>query len=383
MPTDAERPDSGDPSHRVLFDELKLARQYGLKNPSKPLPGLLYVARILSAEPEDADKIKDAIIKGITRLGGQESEALMTLMGFADNTQDLSVTERREAAAKLAGHASREVFRTKTEDALLRSVATLLSVLVAEQRMADERSAAERTYRHEAPLSIEAEHEHQTPSVSRPGYLSWRHTASAVLTALVVAGVAVLIAALATRQHHGASVGSCGSTTAQLFDATSSQAPSAIYGFAPHQEGANEGWTDSFFDPADEPKEKETFRYGESRLLALSYINTSATTEQNIIARVGLPPKAAVQANSACLYKHGDYSSGTRYGVSPLVSQAGLKIGNVGPGESVYLTFEEQLPATTPYINLVKLYGRIGPEDEVAEPEWTREQGYLELELTK
>jgi hypothetical protein len=383
MPNDAEPldPQSDEPTHGALFDELKLARRHGLSNPSWPLPNLLFIARILSAERQDADKLKDAITKAIARLGGNDSEALMALMGFTDETRHLSVGERRKKATKLAGHQSREVFRTTTERSLLRSVATQLSVLVAEQRMADQREAdqADRPPVTPPPAGIEQ----PAPPASGMGFLNRWRAASVALSVLVTAGLIMLIAALATRPNHGASARTCGSTTAQLFaPPASSESPSDIYIYAPHQEGAREGWADPLPAYVTETKRKEVFRLGETRLFAISYNNTSAQSEQNIIARVAVPQGAMLIPNSACLYRRGDYSSGKRYDVSPLLSQAGLTIGSVASSESVYLTFRERLPTATPSLNFVRLYGRVGPEADLAEPEWTREHPYLELELT-
>lgn len=383
MPNDAEPldPKSDEPTYGALFDELKLARRYGLSNPSWPLPNLHYVARIVSVGPQDADKLKDAITKGITRLGGKEVGVVLALMGFTAETQGLPVERRRVIAAALHDYTDPETFRKDVEPSLLRAVATNLTVLVSEQRMAKQREAdqADRPTDEPPPGEIEQ----PALPASGIGFLTRRRTASVALSVLVTAGLVVLIATLTTRPSHGASVGSCGSTTAQLFaPPASSQSPSDIYIYAPHQEGAREGWADPSPSYITDTKRKEVFRLGETRLLALSYINASSQLEQNILARVAVPQGATLIPNSACLYKRGDYSSGKRYDVSPLLSQPGLKIGSVASSESVYLTFKERLPTAPADPYDVRLYGRIGPEADLVEPEWTREQPYVEPELT-
>lgn len=409
MPNDVEplgtQPD--DPTQGALFAELKLARQFGLNDPSRPLPDLLYVARIVSTELDDADRIEDATTKAIARIGGMEAEALMILMGFTDGARHLGVEQRRKQAMTPGGHESYEAFRSKTEPSLLRSVATQLSVLVSEQRMVDHlaktdpKSGGSPTPSAEPQSQVETEQpvdaaesplhieppieaiQSEAPSAPTSSHATKQRIVTGSGALLATIGIVVLIVTLGTRPSHGASVGSCGSTTAQLFASSSAETPSDIYVYAPHQEGAREGWSNPSLDYFDETtKRKEVFRLGEVRLLAISYVNTSGSTEQNIIARVAVPQGGTLIPNSACLYKHGNYSSGKRYDVSPLFSQAGLKIGSVASSESVYLTFQERLPTTPSDPYDVRLYGRIGPEANLVEPEWTREQPYVEPELT-
>jgi hypothetical protein len=408
MPSDAEPlgPQPDDPTHRALYEELKLARRFGLNDPSSPLPNLLYVAHIVSTKRDDADKIEDAITKAIARIGGMEAEALTLLMGFTADTRHRPVTYRREQAMRPGGHESYEAFRSRTEPSLLRSVATELSVLVAEQRMAehlaktDPESGGSPTSNAEPPSQTESEQrveapatppdteppiesvQSQAPPASALSYPARRRTSVVGGVLLSVAAVAVVLVVIASHHGHGVSEGRCGQTTVQLFDPRFSETPENIYIYAPHQEGARGGWVSSAVNPY-ESHHNEVFRFGEARLLAISYLNTSSHPDRNIIARTAAWQGVSLVRNSACLYRRGIYSSGTRYGVAPLLSQDGLRIGQVAPNESVYLTFKERLPTAASDLTLDRLYGRIGTEEDVAEPEWTREHPYLQLVLTR
>jgi hypothetical protein len=129
-----------EPSLEELFEELRKARTRGIGNRGKPLvdlAGLLYMARIISAESDDADKIEDALGRAVGRLGGKSTEAVEALLGLAADTQGLLVEDRRKRAAELYDYSGYETFRTRTDPALLLAVANHLQVLAAEQRLTE------------------------------------------------------------------------------------------------------------------------------------------------------------------------------------------------------------------------------------------------------
>lgn len=231
-------------------------------------------------------------------------------------------------------------------------------------------------------LPVEPEHG-ETPQPSEPPVFRGPSRRVRYLAPLIAAiGVAVLVFVLATDHGGIFTTGKCGSTTAQLFSSGSSvTTSSAIYIYAPHQEGSQHGWANSFAVLLGEPKQKEAFRTGEVRLLALSYHNQSAsTTENNLIARAGLPQGSKLQPNSVCLYRGSNYSSGISYSGTPLLESTGLSIGNAAPNEYVYITFKAWLPKRAE-LN-ADIYGGIGDQAELGSPDWTQKVSHIQIELT-
>jgi hypothetical protein len=231
----------------------------------------------------------------------------------------------------------------------------------------------------EAP--VEPEHE-ETLQASKPAVRGPSRRVRYLATLIAAIVVAAVTFVLATDRGGIITAGSCGATTAQLFSPGSSvTTPSAIYIYAPHQEGAQHGWANAFAGLLSEPRQKEVFRAGAVRLLALSYHNQSAsTTEKNLIARVGLPQGARLQPNSTCLYHANNYASGDRYSGTPLLGSTGLSVGNVAPNEYVYVTFEAQLPRHAELTT--NIYGGIDDQAELGGGDWTQKVSHIQLELT-
>jgi hypothetical protein len=214
------------------------------------------------------------------------------------------------------------------------------------------------------------------PSVSRSSRRPFRSRLAVGILGLATI-IGVLIAAIVTSSGGSAIVGGCGATTAQLFNPTTSETPeisSAIYMYAPHQEGGQHGWADYFLGYPE--SHNEAFHVGEVRLLALSYSNTSSSTDRNLIARVALPKGATLIPGSTCLYLNNNYASGIRYTGTPLLAPTGLKIGSLAANVSVYVTSQMRLP-TTQSASLANTYGGIGSEDVIGESDWTQHVSYI------
>ncbi len=375
----------------VLRAELSLAREHGLDDPDHPLPNLLAVARILSAKPTDAEQIEDAITQAIGILGGDDAKALLALMGFTDDTRGLRVRPRREKAAELIGHITYEGFRTRHERALLRSVASHLSGLVRERRMADRITSAETASARievftpsptsaNADASTTPQADQQAAPDGRRSPKPWRLLA---LGACLVIGAALLVAVLSP----GNSIPRhCGSTGLQFVNTVSQDAekPSNLFVYAPHQYSNEEGWasyTLSWKDVA-----QENFHAGETRLLALTYHNELNEYVAGLLARVGLSNSAALQPHSVCVYQEPDPAHSHLGTALPgkALAQTGLRLPTLPPYSAVYLTFEVKLPASLSQ-HKVEIYGAINHPSAIAGLDWysaTAANG-LTLPLTK
>jgi hypothetical protein len=203
-------------------------------------------------------------------------------------------------------------------------------------------------------------------------------------SAIITYAVALLVMALAVILPTGGGAstisGSCGPTTAQLVPQENLDPWAHLYMYAPHQEGAQHGWSGELAYFLNEPKHKEIFHPGETRLVALSYINEEP--DMPVVAKVGLSGGASIVPNTTCLYRDADYSKGTRYAKNPLTQAKGLKIEHLASQARVYITFREQLPTSAPEASIVDTYGWIGPENR-HEDEWTHGQARIYLKLTR
>jgi hypothetical protein len=387
-------------TNNVLADELAVARQHGLKNPDHPLPHLLTVARLVSSKPTDAEKLEDALTKAIARLGGTDTEAIMALLGFTDDTRGLPVEHRRKKAAALAGQISPESFRRGKETALLQSAATHLSILAERQPDQDtapanasgspeaasvspatsDGGATRAPSTPDANIGAEADAAWPAPAPQSAERRGSKRSLPAVLVVCLIAGTAILIAALAsgnTASRH------CGPIPLEHIK---SAGPGALFNgrtlafiYAPHESAAEHGWPPYISTTAA----RERFHFGESRIMALAAANASNTAETGTIARLGLPPRARLQSDSTCIYR-----SPTRLGVASagtaLVESSGLKLRSIAAHTAVYLTFIVELPPPSTE-HQITTYGVIGPASEYPEPNWYSSiaVGSLTLPLAK
>jgi hypothetical protein len=153
-----------EPSLDELFGEVKLVRSRGVGDRSNPLidrKGLLHIARIISDEADEEQKIVDALRRAVGRLGGHAIPALEALFGLTKETQGLDVKPRRAIAAARYNFTGVETFRTRKENTLLMAVANNLQVLAAERRLAERDTGPASGPAHngldpESPASIDA-----------------------------------------------------------------------------------------------------------------------------------------------------------------------------------------------------------------------------------
>jgi hypothetical protein len=137
--------EEADPRHQALYEALVEVRTRGISNPSKPLQdveALLTVARVVSTEHDDEDKIIEALGNAVGRLGGTSAKAIEALLGLDEATRGHDVSSRREKAAEEYDYISAETFRTRYEPQLLMAVATHLFILLAEHRLAEPTASA-------------------------------------------------------------------------------------------------------------------------------------------------------------------------------------------------------------------------------------------------
>ncbi len=391
-----------EPSESELVDALRLVRTSGLNNPDKPLTeqqALLYVARRLSLEPDDAAKIRDVLSKAIEHAGGENTEAMQALFGLTDTLSGRAIGARRKQAMRLSGHDrdDPESFRKHTERDWLSKIAYWLSFSLqavdrplavdppADSPADDELPQDDESRRNER-LGAAEEPPHEPafpePDPEPPGrqtsdagrFLPRRAPALLAVVALAVAGAAVAVVFDRGGNSAGAVPGRCGPTTAQLLKNPQSE----ILVYEPHQEA----WTFIINIPPNELEKNETFRYGEVLQFALDATNETPETEQNLIARIGLPQSATLEPNSTCVYRNGDYTSGARYSGTSLGAPSGVRIGSLAPHQWVYVTFKERLPTVGQTGNTATTYGAIAPESKIGGPEWTEKASHLKLELT-
>jgi hypothetical protein len=224
-----------------------------------------------------------------------------------------------------------------------------------------------------------------TPTLPKSAPPSWgQHRRLTLALALCACGAIAALIVILTTARGGAGSGACGPTTAHLFTppekfGEEAEVSSTLYIYAPNQAGAQHGWTNTFY-PYSHPE--EVFHAQETRLLALT---NPYPGEGNLTARIGLPSRAALVPNSTCVYRYDKYATGTRYTGTPL--QNGLKIDNLRPRESIYVTFRVRLPSDNQ--KSATFYGAIGPaedstlpEDSLLAPTWIAHASSLSLSLT-
>jgi hypothetical protein len=127
------------PTLDQLFSEMKTIRRYGVGNldhPPHELPGVSWVARLVSTRDGDAAKVEDALQRAIGHLGGQSADAVAALVGLTDETRGHKVEFRRATAAEKFDNKAPQSFRTHHENPLLSAVAAQFLVLIAEWRLA-------------------------------------------------------------------------------------------------------------------------------------------------------------------------------------------------------------------------------------------------------
>jgi hypothetical protein len=402
--TDNAVPAAAKPTEEELREAIRLVRTSGLTDPAKPLTehqALLYAARHLSSEPDDAAKIKDILSKAIEQAGGEHTEAMRALFGLTDALSGRSVGIRRKQAMRLSGHGDGdpESFRKHTERDWLDKIVYWLSFSLT--NLADRALAADLpadSSPHGKPAqNDESRRDHglgavdeqsRVPTLPEPDPKPPAHQQTAdagrfrprrALALVAVVGVAAVGAVVALMADHGSNSagavsGRCGPTTVQLLKYPQSE----ILVYAPNLEG----WTFYIPLPPNESEKSEIFRYGEVRQFALDATDETPEAEHGFIARVGLPRSATLEPNSTCVYRSGNYASGARYAGTSLSAPSGIKIGSVAPHQWVYVTFKERLPTVGQTGNTATTYGAIASASKIGGPEWTEKASHLELELT-
>jgi hypothetical protein len=379
---------------------------------------LLRAARLLSPSPNnDLDDVLAAVQLAIDHLPRDwMPPAAERLYGLTKDSIGRSLKERRKLAyetylERYPGF-SEESFRTGREQELSQDIATAFVELVvahnelplldaeddpapqplrggppnnsehidaAVQAAGDQAETPEHDEQPIRPVETLPEPDPKPPARTRTWDAIRRFLQRRAPGLLVSAGVAVLGVAVALvldrgGNSAGAVSGRCGSTTAQLLKNPQSE----ILVYAPNREG----WTFIINIPPNELEKNETFRYGEVRQFALDATNETSEAEHDLIARIGLPRSATLEANSTCIYRNGDYASGTRYVGTSLSAPSGVKIGSLAPHQWVYVTFKERLPTVGLTGNTATTYGAIASASKIGGPEWIEKSSNLKLELT-
>lgn len=381
--TDDAVPEPVEPTREELREAVGLVRTSGLTNPEKPLTehqALVYVARRLSAQHGDAAKIKDVLSKAIED-DDVNTEAIRVLFGLTDALSGRAIGARRKQAMRLSGHdgGDPESFRKHIERDWLHAIASWLSFSL---EVADRASVTDRltdSPPHDdlrGPALLEPDPEPTRPPQVADAARSFPRRTPALLAVVVLAVIGIAVAVALDRGGNNASAvsGRCGSTTVQSVKDPQSE----ILVYAPNLGG----WTFDIQIPPSEAEKSETFRYGEVRQFALDATNETSEAERDLIARIGLPRSATLEANTTCVYRNGDYASGTRYASTSLSAPSGLKIGSLAPHQWVYVTFKERLPTVGLTSNTATTYGAIAAASKIGGPEWTEKASHLELELT-
>jgi len=424
-----------------LFDELrtKLLPSGVHRRPGAiELPRLEEVAKLLASDSSVSlrDQIQEALALAAEHLARARELAVIDLLDFGVKPIEKPDREdRRLHAAERLGLGSSEYFRKKIEKPLLRELAGHLARLAADGRRETQINEAQSSTITPAqpsedtsvatdpetlaptPAASDASHsddaEDQDPEIEReqtvtttppqpapkapsietetkPPERRDRRGARLIkwlmpgYSAIITYAVALLVMALAVILPTGGGAstisGSCGPTTAQLVPQENLDSWAHLYMFAPHQEKAQHGWSGELAYFLNEPKHKEIFHPGETRLVALSY--TDEEPGMPVVATVTLGGGASIVPNTTCLYRDGHYSKGTRYAKNPLTQAKGLKIEHLASQARVYITFRELLPANAPEGSIVDTYGWVGPENR-HEDESTHGQARIYIKLTR
>ncbi len=130
--------DVGGPTRERLLAELLSMRTHGLRNlRNEDMDGVLWLARRLSREAEDRDKIKDLLHRAASRLGGTVAATVEALLGLTTDTEHEGAKKRHAIAAGIYKPAvSRDYFERREARALLSAVISQCLELIGEARLA-------------------------------------------------------------------------------------------------------------------------------------------------------------------------------------------------------------------------------------------------------